>query len=48
MNHTPSFRTDTELDRLVKESLINDTINLLNINLDSKKKYKKKARLELK
>jgi len=31
VNHTPSFTTDTPLDKNVKSCLITDTINLINI-----------------
>lgn len=31
MNYTPSFTTDTPLDTLIKESLIKDTLVLMNI-----------------
>jgi len=33
VNHTPSFTTDTPLDRFIKKSLIKDTLNLLNVNI---------------
>lgn len=31
VNHSPSFHTDTQLDREVKESLLTDTFTMLNI-----------------
>jgi tubulin polyglutamylase TTLL6/13 len=31
VNYTPSFTTDTPLDTLIKESLIRDTLDLMNI-----------------
>jgi tubulin polyglutamylase TTLL6/13 len=37
VNHTPSFRTDTPLDKFIKKNLIKDTLNLLNINTRNKK-----------
>ena len=37
VNHTPSFATETPLDHHIKHSLIKDTLNLLNINLDTRK-----------
>lgn len=37
INYTPSFTTDTPLDRLIKKNLIHDTLNLLNITDKSKK-----------
>jgi len=30
INYTPSFTADTPLDRYIKKSLINDTLNLVN------------------
>lgn len=32
INYTPSFTTDTPLDRLIKKNLIEDTLNILDIN----------------
>ncbi len=32
INHLPSFNSDTEIDREVKDSLLFDSLNLLNIN----------------
>jgi tubulin polyglutamylase TTLL6/13 len=40
INYTPSFTTDTPLDRHIKKNLIHDTLNLLNINDKSKKEMK--------
>lgn len=37
VNHTPSFKTDTPLDKFIKKSLIKDTLNLLNVNTENKK-----------
>lgn len=37
VNHTPSFKTDTPLDKFIKKNLIKDTFKLLNINTDNKK-----------
>jgi tubulin polyglutamylase TTLL6/13 len=31
VNYTPSFTTDTPLDTLIKESLVRDTLDLMNI-----------------
>jgi tubulin polyglutamylase TTLL6/13 len=39
VNHTPSFTTDTPLDRNIKENLIKDTIHLLNLNTNDKLKF---------
>ncbi len=32
VNHTPSFKTDTPLDKFIKKNLIKDTLVLLNVN----------------
>lgn len=37
VNHTPSFKTDTPLDKFIKKSLIKDTLTLLNVNVSNKK-----------
>lgn len=42
INYTPSFTTDTPLDRLIKKNLIHDTLNLLNISDKWKKDMKGK------
>lgn len=39
VNHTPSFATDTPLDYYVKFNLIKDTLILMNVNEDTKKKF---------
>lgn len=33
VNHTPSFKTDTPLDKFIKKNLIKDTLKLLNVNV---------------
>ena len=38
VNHTPSFVTDTPLDRFIKYGLIKDTLLLLNITPESRAK----------
>lgn len=38
VNHSPSFTTDSRLDREIKDALIYDTIMLLNIGASDKKK----------
>lgn len=38
VNHSPSFTTDTRLDREVKDALLCDTINLINVHACSKRK----------
>jgi len=47
VNHTPSFTTDTPLDRNIKKNVIKDALNLMNISVETKLKYKKKKRIEL-
>ena len=42
INYTPSFTTDTPLDKFIKKNLIYDTMNLLNINDKWKKDMKTK------
>jgi tubulin polyglutamylase TTLL6/13 len=37
INHTPSFTTDTPLDKKIKKNLIKDTFKILNISVESKK-----------
>jgi tubulin polyglutamylase TTLL6/13 len=36
VNHTPSFVTDTPLDRFIKFGLIKDTLNLMNVTHESR------------
>lgn len=38
MNYTPSFTTDTPLDKTIKLNLIRDTIELMNITSKARKK----------
>ena len=38
VNHSPSFHTDSKLDKEVKEGLIYDTLNLVNFNACDKKR----------
>lgn len=33
MNHSPSFHTDTDLDKDIKESLLKDTFAMLNFKV---------------
>jgi tubulin polyglutamylase TTLL6/13 len=37
VNHTPSFATDTPLDKSIKKGLIKETFLLLNVNIQTKK-----------
>lgn len=36
VNYTPSFSTDTPLDKLIKKNVIRDSLALMNITLKSK------------
>ena len=47
VNHTPSFTTDTPLDKIIKKNVIRDTLKLMNISLKNKTKLKNKKRIEL-
>ena len=47
VNHTPSFTTDTPLDRNIKKNVIKDTLKLMNVSLEERLNYKKKKRVEL-
>lgn len=38
VNHSPSFTTDSRLDREVKDALLSDAINLINLRACDKKK----------
>lgn len=40
INYTPSFTADTPLDRYIKKSLINDTLNLVNVTEKWKREMK--------
>ncbi len=40
VNHTPSFTTDTPLDKSIKKGLIRDTLLLMNIHAKHKIKIK--------
>jgi len=46
VNHTPSFTTDTPLDKSIKKGLIRDTLLLLNVNGKSKVRIKNNLRIE--
>lgn len=47
VNHTPSFTTDTPLDRNIKMNVIHDTLKLMNITLEAKAKFKKSERVNM-
>ncbi len=38
VNHAPSFNDDTEVDKIVKTSLITDTLRLLDVRMSNKQK----------
>jgi tubulin polyglutamylase TTLL6/13 len=38
VNHAPSFNTDTPLDHHIKKSLLFDTLNLLGMSVENKRK----------
>ncbi|XP_015198900.1 tubulin polyglutamylase ttll6-like isoform X2 [Lepisosteus oculatus] len=38
VNHSPSFTTDSELDRQVKEALLTDTLRLLNLGVNDRRR----------
>jgi len=47
VNHTPSFTTDTPLDKNIKKNCIADALKLMNINVEDKVKAKNLKRVEL-
>lgn len=47
INYTPSFTTDTPLDRLIKKNLIEDTLNILDISDRWKKDMKARRDKEI-
>ena len=47
VNHTPSFTTDTPLDKSIKKSAIRDALKIMNISVENKMKAKNKKRAEL-
>ena len=47
VNHTPSFVTDTPLDRYIKKNVIKDSLTIMNISQENKIKFKNKKRIEL-
>lgn len=47
VNYTPSFTTDTPLDKHIKKNLIADTLKLLRINEEWKFTMKKKRQSEI-
>jgi len=47
VNHTPSFTTDTPLDKSIKKNAIKDALKIMNISMEIKNKVKNKKRAEL-
>ena len=39
VNHSPSFRTDTRIDKLVKHKVIEDSLKILGIQPQTKKLF---------
>lgn len=48
VNHAPSFGTDSELDQVVKSSVLRDAFELLNINPESRKEYQRACAMQMK
>ena len=47
VNHTPSFTTDTPLDRTIKKGALSEALRLMNCTVEFKNKIKNKKRMEL-
>ena len=47
VNHTPSFTTDTPLDRHIKKNVIKDALAIMNISVNNRIKFKNKRKMEL-
>lgn len=47
VNHTPSFTTDTPLDKNIKQNVIADALRLMNISTGPRIAYKNKRKAEL-
>lgn len=47
VNHAPSFRTETELDRLVKFQALYDAFELINVNPENRRRYKREQQQAL-
>jgi tubulin polyglutamylase TTLL6/13 len=47
VNHTPSFTTDTPLDRMIKKNVIKDALKIMNISVNNRIKFKNKRKMEL-
>ena len=48
MNHSPSFHTDAPLDKEVKEGLLHDTLNLIDLYANDKRKCEEEDRRKVK
>lgn len=48
VNHSPSFTTDSQLDREVKEALLYDTLVLINLGACDRRKITKEERRRVK
>ena len=46
VNHTPSFDTETPLDKYIKKKLISDSFNLLNIDSKMNNKMRQQLKIE--
>lgn len=47
VNHSPSFTTNSKLDKEIKDSLVHDTLVLVNFSLCDKKKYTEEEKKRL-
>ncbi len=48
VNHSPSFTTDSQLDREVKDALLYDTLVLINLGACDRRKITKEERRRVK
>ncbi|OMJ76805.1 hypothetical protein SteCoe_23741 [Stentor coeruleus] len=47
VNHTPSFSTDSPLDRTIKKTVISQALELVNVSTRNRKKYFKKQKEDI-
>lgn len=47
VNHTPSFTTDTPLDRKMKKNVIHDTLQIMNISVKNRNATKSRKKMEM-
>jgi len=47
VNHLPSFTTDTPLDRKIKENVVRDALQIMNVSAESRLEYKNKRKNDL-